>query len=600
MRFWRFIIFLLLACWLMAYGWSTSVWAQTIPAPVIQCVSTDQTTGDVYINWLPYTPHPCGPFVEFQIFGATNIAGPYSLINTIPIINVNATSYTHVGANGTILNWYYRMVAIHNCVGVTSDTSAPQAGEVLDIPQMDYVTVLPDGRAQIVWKPSSSAQVAGYIVYYLLGGGLASAIDTVLGINNTTYIDADANTNSGSILYSVAAFDYCGNRTLINPNGHNTIFLTQSTSGCSGTVDLRWNLYRNWPPGTQYQIEMTIDNTPPTIAYTLPDSSNGYNLPSTLLLGDSACFRIAAIHTGGQPQSFSNRVCLAVDFVRSIAFNYLRQISVNTSGGVDLNWLIDTTADINAFLIYRSAQGASPVLIDSLAPLPLVALLNYYTDGSALTDVSFYQYRIDSRDDCGLTKASTVGKTILLDARFSNNTTVYLQWSPFELEYATVLNYTVGRMINGSIVPLQTLGPQEFSFEESIASAVSDVGVFCYVVEAEYALNLPGFSPENLKSSSNIRCIEQEPVVYVASAVVPEGKNKLVRPVLLVPNVKEYEFSVYDRWGKLLFITSEITAGWDGTNKGERLPFGTYTYRVRVVTQQGKELIQKGTITLLR
>jgi gliding motility-associated-like protein len=574
--------------------------AQNIPAPVIQCVSTDQNTGDVYINWLPYTPHPCGSFAEFQIFGATNIAGPYTLINTVPITNVNATSYTHVGANGTILNWYYRMVAVHNCPGVTADTSAPQAGEILDIPQMDYVTVLPDGSVQVVWKPSASAQVAGYIVYYVLGGGLFSAIDTVLGINNTTYVDINANTGSGSIIYSVAAFDYCGNRTLINPNGHNTIFLTQSASVCAATIDLRWNLYRNWPSGTQYQIESTIDNGTPVIAYTLPDSSTGYNFPVTQLNGDSVCFRVAAVHTGGSPQSFSNKVCMAISFIRSTAFNFLRNITVNASGGVDLNWIIDTTAHLNAFLINRSLPNASFVLIDSVTVTAPVAFQNYYTDASAPTIAIPLTYRIDSRDDCGLVRASTIGKTILLEASFSGNMDVSLQWNSFELEYATVLNYTINRIINNTRTPVQTVGPAELSFQESIANAVSDAGQFCYQIEAEYMLELPGFNTENLKSYSNIRCIEQEPVVYVASALVPEGKNKSVRPVLLVPNVKEYEFQVFDRWGKVMFATTELTAGWDGTNKGERLPFGTYVYRVRLVTQQGKELIQKGTITLVR
>jgi gliding motility-associated-like protein len=245
-------------------------------------------------------------------------------------------------------------------------------------------------------------------------------------------------------------------------------------------------------------------------------------------------------------------------------------------------------------------EGASFVLIDSVAVTPPAPFQNFYTDAAAQTQVSTYQYRIDSRDDCALTRASTIGKTILLDAGFSNNSTVYLQWNQFELEHATVLNYTIHRVINTVLTPIQTVGPLELSFEESIATAVSDAGLFCYVIEAEYMLDLPGFNTENLKSSSNIKCVEQEPVIYVANAIVPDGKNKSVRPVLLVPNVKEYEFNVYDRWGKLMFETTELTAGWDGTNKGERLPFGTYTYRVRVLSQQGKELIQKGTITLVR
>jgi len=576
---------------------SNSVSAQTIPAPVIQCVSTDQSTGDIYINWLPYTPDACGPFVEYQIFVSTNITGPYSIVGTVS--NPGATAYTHLG-NGTLFDWYYRIVAVHNCPGVVSDTSAPEAEEILDVPEMDYVTVLPNGDVQINWKPSTSAQTAGYIVYYFLGGGLANAIDTVLGVNTTTYTDVNAATDAGSIQYSVAAFDACGNRTLINPNPHNTIFLLQSTTGCSGTIDLRWNLYRNWPSGTEYQVEVTIDNGTPAITQTLPDSSTGFNYPTDQITGDSVCFRIAAVHTGGTPISNSNKVCLGVDFIRSTDFNYLRNLTVNPDGDVELNWVIDTTADLNAYIINNSTDSVVYVRVDSLAASPPFTFQNNYTDVNAVTDETALFYKVESRDDCGFKKESTVGKTIFLEASFSSNSTVYLQWNEFWLEHANVINYTINRVINNVPTPIQTVGPLELTFEESIATAVSDAGQFCYMIEAEYTLSLPGFNTESLTTSSNIRCVEQEPVVYVATAIAPAGKNKVVKPVLLVPNVKEYEFSVFDRWGKELFVTNALTAGWDGTNKGEQLPFGTYTYRVRVMSQQGKELIQKGTITLVR
>jgi gliding motility-associated-like protein len=571
--------------------------AQNIPAPVVQCISTNQATGDITINWLPYTVNSCGPFVEFQILVSTNINGPYSVVGTVT--NPTATSYVHLG-NGTLFDWYYRIVAVHNCPGVVSDTSAPAAEEVLDVPMMDYVTVLPNGDVQINWKPSTSSQTAGYIVYYFLGGGLANAIDTVLGANITTYTDVGAATGTGSIKYSVAAFDACGNRTLINPNPHNTIFLLQSSSGCSGTVDLRWNLYQNWPSGTQYQIETVIDNGAPSITQTLPDSSTGFNYPSDQITGDSVCFRIVAVHTGGTPQSYSNQVCLGVDFIRSTAFNYLRNLTVNNTGDVELNWIIDTTADLNYYIIKNSTDNTAFVRVDSVSATAPFSFQNNYTDVNAKTDIQPSYYKIESRDDCGFTKESTIGKTIYLEAEFSNNTTVYLQWNEFQLEFANVLNYTISRVINNVPAPIQTVGPLELSFEESIANAVSDAGQFCYVIEAEYTLSLPGFSAETLTSTSNIKCVEQEPVIYVANAIVPSGKNKVVKPVLLVPNVKEYEFSVFDRWGKELFTTTALTAGWDGTNKGEQLPFGTYTYRVRVLSQQGKELIKKGTITLVR
>lgn len=583
--------------WTMVYGlWTTT--AQTIPAPVIQCVSTDQATGDININWTPYTPDACGPFVEYRILGSTDINGPYTLVGAV--VNPTAVAFTHVGANGTILQWYYKIVAIHNCPGFTSDTSALKQDEVLDIPDINYVTVLDNGTVEINWQPNASSQTAGYFVYYFLGGGLSNLIDSVQGVNNATYNDVNGNTSTGSLVYSVASYDFCRNRSLINPEAHRTIYLTQNVAGCAGEIELRWNLYQNWPTGIQYRIEMAIDGNTPSIIETLPDNSSGYNIATSQLTGNEVCFRIIAAHPNGIYTSQSNRVCLPVNFVRSTAFNYLRTLTVNNDGGVDLSWYIDTLADINTFYFENSLDGNVYLRKDSAAVSPPVSFLNNYTDATAQTDVQSYYYRVVSKDDCNLEVASTRGRTMFLETDINNNNTASLLWNAFALEEATVVNYTINSVVNNQLVPIETISPQETTFEQDIAAATSADGQFCYVIEAQYTLSLPGFAAETHTSRSNISCVERDLVIYMPSALVPSGKNNFVKPVLQVPNVKEYEFIIYDRWGKKLFETNSITAGWDGTSKGEAMPFGTYTYYVKAVSQQGKEIIKKGTVTLVR
>ena len=583
--------------WTMFYGlWTTT--AQTISAPVIQCVSTDQATGDININWTPYTPDACGPFVEYRVLGSTDINGPYTLVGSV--VNAAASSFTHVGANGTILQWYYKIIAVHNCPGFLADTSALKQDEVLDIPPINYVTVLDNGTVEVNWQPNSSSQTAGYFVYYFLGGGLSNLIDSVLGVNSATYIDAAGNASAGSLVYSVASYDFCRNRSLINPNPHNTIFLTQNVADCSGTIELRWNLYQNWPIGVQYQIEMAVDSGAPTILTTLPDNSTGYNVSPSQLSGSNVCFRIIALHPNGTFTSQSNRLCLPINFVRSTAFNYLRTLTVNENNGVDLSWYIDSTADLNKFYIENSLDGTSYLRKDSIDITPPVAFLNDYYDATAQTDVQSYYYQIISKDDCNFESTSNKGKTVFLEADVFFNNSAELSWNEFALQYATITNYTVNRVANNQLTPITTLSPLENSFTENIATVATADGQFCYVIEAEYNLALPGLPAETHKSKSNIACVEREPLIFMPNALVPSGKNKFVKPVLQVPNVREYVFIIYDRWGKKMFETNSTTAGWDGTNKGETLPFGTYTYYVKAVSQQGKEIIKKGTVTLVR
>ena len=59
-------------------------------------------------------------------------------------------------------------------------------------------------------------------------------------------------------------------------------------------------------------------------------------------------------------------------------------------------------------------------------------------------------------------------------------------------------------------------------------------------------------------------------------------------------------FRIYNRWGNLLYSTTDIDAGWDGTYKGKPQPFDVYMYELEVVTTTGKVLQQQGNVTLIR
>jgi gliding motility-associated-like protein len=59
------------------------------------------------------------------------------------------------------------------------------------------------------------------------------------------------------------------------------------------------------------------------------------------------------------------------------------------------------------------------------------------------------------------------------------------------------------------------------------------------------------------------------------------------------------EFKVFNRWGNIVFETSDIDKGWDGTLNGKKLPSDTYTYFIRALTNHDYEISRKGTIILL-
>jgi gliding motility-associated-like protein len=61
-----------------------------------------------------------------------------------------------------------------------------------------------------------------------------------------------------------------------------------------------------------------------------------------------------------------------------------------------------------------------------------------------------------------------------------------------------------------------------------------------------------------------------------------------------------YLLTIFDRWGKVLFTTTDPTHAWDGTASGTVLPPGVYMYRAKYQLPYQDEQEVQGTITLVR
>jgi gliding motility-associated-like protein len=77
-----------------------------------------------------------------------------------------------------------------------------------------------------------------------------------------------------------------------------------------------------------------------------------------------------------------------------------------------------------------------------------------------------------------------------------------------------------------------------------------------------------------------------------------DGNNDLL--MVLGGQIESLIFEVYERWGRLVFSTTDITEGWDGTYNGKEASSGVYVYRVKVTYWDGKLETKTGNITLVR
>jgi len=59
-------------------------------------------------------------------------------------------------------------------------------------------------------------------------------------------------------------------------------------------------------------------------------------------------------------------------------------------------------------------------------------------------------------------------------------------------------------------------------------------------------------------------------------------------------------FRIYNRWGTLIYESSDIRSGWDGTFNNAAQPFGVYVWIIEAVNANGETYQQTGNVTLIR
>jgi gliding motility-associated-like protein len=95
------------------------------------------------------------------------------------------------------------------------------------------------------------------------------------------------------------------------------------------------------------------------------------------------------------------------------------------------------------------------------------------------------------------------------------------------------------------------------------------------------------------------------PTIFVPNAFTPDGDglNDVFRPVFVDVDPEHHELMIFDRWGDLVFRTTDPNEGWDGRHRrgGPILPQGVYVWRLTTLPRYTADKVERtGTVTLLK
>ncbi len=259
---------------------------------------------------------------------------------------------------------------------------------------------------------------------------------------------------------------------------------------------------------------------------------------------------------------------------------------------IALTWQATVETDVVGFVIYRRRDDeASFVVLDSLFNLTATS----YADASVQPDDHGYCYRMTVLDRCGTESLiSDEICTVLLNANpvdYSSD----LNWTPFVGWGVGPVGYEIWRSsptVDGyPSTFLQSVSVNTLNFLDTEVNKAR----LCYRIHAISDGN--GCADY---SQSNEVCVNFPPTLFVPSAFTPNGDGLNDYFSSFGEFVETFNMDVFDRWGKLLFHSEEVTQGWDGMVNKQGAPEGVYVYKIRVVGYDGEVLEREGSVTLIR
>ncbi|MBL4560527.1 MAG: gliding motility-associated C-terminal domain-containing protein [Labilibaculum sp.] len=118
--------------------------------------------------------------------------------------------------------------------------------------------------------------------------------------------------------------------------------------------------------------------------------------------------------------------------------------------------------------------------------------------------------------------------------------------------------------------------------------------------EGRYWVEVTTDSNCTASDTINIGFLENYPYVGLPKAFSPNGDGHNDKLFVRGEDVKEVNLSIYNRLGHKLFETTNINNGWDGFFKGQLQDIDVYVYVLEVTFLDGKTIMKKGNVALLR
>lgn len=561
------------------YGWAptggttqnisvspTSNTTYTVTYSLSGCASTG--TGTVTVNPLPVMD----PVAD--ISACVNATIPASVFNTTP----SGSSYSWTNSNTLIGLVSSGGGNVPSFTG-TNATPTPMASTITVTPVLAGCTGATESYT-ITINPDPTAFVSG-------GGTICNGDSVVINISLTGASPFNLTYSNGSTTSSVAGVTSPSYSFSSNDTGSYTVIMI-SDANCNGTASGSANV-NNYPPvlvalsgptsacpGTPITLTALASggNSGPYAYSWNPVAGSSNSITTTPSVSTS--YIVTADDGCSGSASDTMQVTLLEEPVVSFSSDLTSgcaPLCINLSdasslqGGTITSWAWSLGNSVT------SAQQFPFICYDTPGQYS-ISLTVTGSNGCTASLTNTNMINVSGFPDASFISPSTIS-VLEPEIHFTNTSTDAVSWSWNFGDPAS--NSNTSNLENPTHI---FSGPGTYCVTLTVvnSSGCSDVTEFCVVVEQEFTFYVPNaFSPNGDGHNNEFF-----------------GKGE---------NIVEFEMSIYDRWGNLIFYSDDINEHWNGSvnNKGETCQVDVYVYKINL--REGTNRNQHsymGTVTIVK
>ncbi|MCB0540474.1 MAG: gliding motility-associated C-terminal domain-containing protein, partial [Bacteroidetes bacterium] len=176
----------------------------------------------------------------------------------------------------------------------------------------------------------------------------------------------------------------------------------------------------------------------------------------------------------------------------------------------------------------------------------------------------YFTFNINPADTT-LQLSETVSLELVIDSPYTVNDITAISWNPTE-----------GLNCTDCINP-EVLSYEHYTEYEALVSYIGDDEVWC------------------TQTSTTVIQVENNLNLFIPNAFTPSSFDNVNSTFQIYgEGIEAMEMKVFNRWGEMIFYSTNQLDGWDGTYKGKDQNPGVYSYYVYVKYLDNKEVKRKG------